>query len=446
MPVRVELNHLMVMDGYYFLNDVLFTGLAYDHRDKTLYKVYQMVDGKISSEQDYGFFERAGFAKFDYDTIEDFYEAYVEFIYQGKPFNGITYDYRDGFVWGELLWVDGYNVESIGWYPDGSGLVEEYEVDYDKYTCKFEWHYKQLISAKVRKGGVSNNIRFTISINEQNKIKSCVLGGDNIADLGELVRCSDLPLPANTLDGLLAHYALADNIYLNINNEVNFNYFIAHVPFQSIKNLRFQTEKFSLSALAPLMDLPNIKSICLNESGLSHYDLERMDEPERTIKQQRCDERDQSLLTLLIAIQAKQPCDIRLISNSDTFVEYTGMAVQQGKIYARVNEANFGYLLTVGILKTAKTLELEASKLSLTTLNKLSTLPNLQKIYFKTDELSASQLEELDEQARAKQLRQFDSRNQELWALLLNLQQQLHCDIKLESDFRVIFESQYNKQ
>ncbi|OCG21208.1 hypothetical protein [Gilliamella sp. App4-10] len=32
-PIRVELSHLQRIDGLYFLNDVLFRGLAYDHRN-----------------------------------------------------------------------------------------------------------------------------------------------------------------------------------------------------------------------------------------------------------------------------------------------------------------------------------------------------------------------------------------------------------------------------
>ncbi|WP_294611063.1 hypothetical protein [uncultured Gilliamella sp.] len=32
-PVRVELSHLQIIQDFYVLNDVLFTGLAYDHRD-----------------------------------------------------------------------------------------------------------------------------------------------------------------------------------------------------------------------------------------------------------------------------------------------------------------------------------------------------------------------------------------------------------------------------
>jgi len=33
MIVRIELNQLENRSGYYFFNDFLFTGLAYDHRD-----------------------------------------------------------------------------------------------------------------------------------------------------------------------------------------------------------------------------------------------------------------------------------------------------------------------------------------------------------------------------------------------------------------------------
>lgn len=45
MTVRIELNQLDNRSGYYFFNDFLFTGEAYDHRDNQLYQVYEITDG-----------------------------------------------------------------------------------------------------------------------------------------------------------------------------------------------------------------------------------------------------------------------------------------------------------------------------------------------------------------------------------------------------------------
>lgn len=52
-------------------------------------------------------------------------------------FNGITCSYSDGFVWGDALWVEGYVVENICWYPDGSGLIYFYKINYDEDKSQY---------------------------------------------------------------------------------------------------------------------------------------------------------------------------------------------------------------------------------------------------------------------------------------------------------------------
>ncbi|TEA27134.1 hypothetical protein, partial [Candidatus Schmidhempelia bombi] len=105
LPVRVELSYLQQIDGLYFLNDVLFTGLAYDHREQKLHKVYQITQGKITAEDDYGFFKYPTPIKIDYDVINEEHDYDYELFYQGKLFNGITYCYSNGFVSMELFWI-----------------------------------------------------------------------------------------------------------------------------------------------------------------------------------------------------------------------------------------------------------------------------------------------------------------------------------------------------
>ena len=112
MIVRIELNQLENRSGYYFFNDSLFTGEAYDHREQKLFKVYQITEGKITAEQDFGFFKHAQQVKIDYNVVIDDYENGDPLYYHGKLFNGITYEYKDGFVFSEALWNDGYAVEN----------------------------------------------------------------------------------------------------------------------------------------------------------------------------------------------------------------------------------------------------------------------------------------------------------------------------------------------
>ncbi|MCX8578842.1 hypothetical protein J3U35_05250, partial [Gilliamella sp. B2717] len=75
----------------------------------------------------------------------------------------------------ESLWIDGYDVEWINWYVDGSGLVREYQANYEESRSVFKWDYKRLISVDCTKGDINSRSSFTISVNEQNQINSFVL-------------------------------------------------------------------------------------------------------------------------------------------------------------------------------------------------------------------------------------------------------------------------------
>ncbi|OCG44722.1 hypothetical protein A9G28_01860 [Gilliamella sp. Fer1-1] len=436
LPVRVELSYLQQISGLYFLNDVLFTGLAYDHREQKLHKVYQITQGKITAEDDYGFFKYHSPIKINYDVIEEEHDYDYELFYQGKLFNGITYCYCDGFVYMELFWVDGYVVETISWYPDGSGLIRYYEMNYTENRCKIEWNYKQLKMIDIMRE--QENISF--NFNNNNQIKFCFLAVDNIAHLGNLVKRDDLPLPANNLTELLAHYPLADEIKINIQRNDNFDYFINHTHFRAIKKLQLSTVHLSLPVLTQLMELPNLTSIFFKESGITDYDLNRLPAQERTSKQQQCDERNHALLTLLLAIQAKRHCQIRLDSNSGLWFDYSPV---NGKIIADINQSNFQFLLQNLPLDKITQLDLRQRGFPIALLIQLAQFTHLKSLTIEEKKDYSLNEEALDKQAKALIYQQREQRNQEVWAYLKTLQLQLHCDIKMISDTAQVFERRY---
>lgn len=441
LPVRVELSHLCIIDGYYFFNDNLFNGFAYDHREQQLYKVYQIIAGKISAEQDYGFFESPSLIKIDYTVIEDDYSIDEKMFYQGEPLNGITYEYRDGFVRIESLWVDGYIVENICWYPDVSGLIRSYETNYDEDKCQFEWNYKQLKNIDIRKGNINAENYFSLELNDQNQITSCVLNTSNIASLTKLA-LRDVPLPANNPAELLAYYPLADDISLNFASDDNFNYFVAHSSFQSIKKLQLLTEYLSLSALSPLMDLPHLTSLFFDEDGITNYSLQNLPEQQRKIKQQQCDERNYALLTWLFSIQVKQHCDIRLKANSTELM--FSYYQEQGGMVLDVNQNDFNYLLNVLPLERISELSLRQRNFPIPLLlEKLAQFSHLKKLTIEEGIAYDFERKELDDKAKVEAKKASDCRNQLLWALLVNLQSQLHCDIELISQTMEKFEQRY---
>lgn len=442
LPVRVELSQLCIIDGYYFFNDNLFNGFAYDHREQQLYKVYQIIAGKISAEKDYGFFESPSLIRIDYTVIKDDYNIDEKMFYLGEPLNGITYEYRDGFVRVESLWVDGYIVENICWYPDVSGLIRSYETNYDEDKCQFEWNYKQLKNIDIRKGNINAENYFSLELNDQNQITSCVLNTSNITSLAKLALRDDLPLPANNPAELLAYYPLADDISLNFASDDNFNYFVANSSFQSIKKLQLLTAYLSLPALSPLMDLPHLTSLFFDEDGITNYSLQNLPEQQRKIKQQQCDERNYALLTWLFSIQVKQYCDIRLnASSTELMFSYYQ---EQGRLMLDVNQNDFNYLLNILPLERISELSLRQRNFPIPLLlEKLAQFSHLKKLTIEEGIAYDFERKDLDDKAKAEMKKASDCRNQLLWALLVNLQSQLRCDIELISQTMEKFEQRY---
>ena len=438
LPVRVELSHLQVIQGFYFLNDVLFSGLAYDHREQKLHKVYQMTEGKITGEQAFGFFKHSSGVKIDFAVIEDDvdYEFRNLVYYQGELLNGVTYEYCDGFVLSESLWVDGWEVELITWYVDGSGLVRRFELDYDENRSNFKWDYKRLISVDCTKGDINSRSSFTISVNEQNQINSFVLDTKDTASLEKLVQYDDLPLPANSLSGLLAYYPLAEEVSLSIFSDENFEYFAAHTNFQPVKRLQIATKHLSLALLTKYMDLPQLTWLFFNERGYSKYRLKELPEDERLIKQKECDTRNHALITLLLAIQSKYHGEIKLNASSGIMFRYIDT---QGELMMDVNQHDFSYLLDLLPNDKIVDLRLRQRRFPVALLDKLIGLTHLKKICLEED--IANIFDEKPSEVELAQ--QCNARNQALWAWLNSLQLKLHCDIKLVSETLDVFEQRY---
>ncbi|WDM18958.1 hypothetical protein J4T76_01030 [Gilliamella sp. B3022] len=439
-PVRVELSHLQIIQGVYFLNDVLFTGLAYDHRQQKLFKVYQITEGKITAEQDFGFFKQHYEIKIDYSVIDDEHDFENPVYYQGKLFTGITNGYRNGFVSSELLWNDGYVVEMMSWYADGSGLIRRYETIYDDNQCKFEWNYKQLMNINCRKKNANSLTRFTLEINDQNQIKSCLLSANDMACLDKLISRDDIPLPANSLSGLLADYPLAEEISLYVLSDHDFIYFMHHADFQSIKKLELSTQNLSLPVLNKLMDLPNLQSIFFKENGVSDYQLADLPEKERAIKQQQCDERNYALLQLLFALQAQQNCEIRLDARSGLLFSYSK---KEGEIFADVNQNDFNYLLKILPRDKITGLSLRQCQFPIPLLENLAQFTNLKRLCIEEGLSNKVNDNHVDNQTQNGAYQRREARNQALWTLLIHLQSKLHCDIKLISETLQEFEKRY---
>ena len=251
MIVRIELNQLENRSNYYFYNDILFTGEAYDHRDNQLYQVYEITDGEITGSRDYGFFETNGMVKVDSELVHsgdfDYVMNDIPYTYLGKPFTGLFYDYFAGFVSGEALCINGWIVKDISFYPDGTGrlrIYEEKHIDITETTGDREWSlqwennsFKRIESRYLDYQDTHHTGELVLFFNDQNQIQHVNIKGD-YAYVSYLVPRDDLEIDFKTFNDLLAKQNIfADNLSIWSIEDALFNQWLDQGLLNQVKQL-----------------------------------------------------------------------------------------------------------------------------------------------------------------------------------------------------------------
>jgi hypothetical protein len=301
MLVRIELNQLEKRSNYYFYNGMLFTGEAYDHRNNRLYQVYEITDGIITGSRDYGFLEAESMIKVDYDLLHsseyfDYEMNQLRYYYQGEPFTGICYDYRFGFVLGETLNIDGWEVKSVSFIPDGTGRISCYEENHIDITettgdraWSLEWEnntYKRIESSYSDYEGKNHSGNLKLYFNEQKQISRALIE-DNYAYVSLLVPRDDLGLDFKTFDDLLAKPAIfADNLSIWYIDDVLFNQWLDRGLLNQIKQLELNRTKIDVSTLAKLAQLPSLETLKYKASSVYKTDLVHAEKQKQQYRKQ----------------------------------------------------------------------------------------------------------------------------------------------------------------
>jgi hypothetical protein len=287
MIVRIELNQLENRSNYYFYNDILFTGEAYDHRDNRLYQIYEITDGIITGSRDYGFFEANGMVKVDYELLHsgdfDYEMNDIPYTYHGKPFTGLFYDYSSGFVLGESLCINGWIVKDISYYPDGTGRIRNYEekhIDITETTGDRTWNLewennvcKRIESRYLDYTGSHHSGNLELHFNEQKQISRAIIE-DDYAYVSLLVPRDDLDLDFKTFDDLLTKRDIfADNLSLWSIEDSLFNQLLDRGLLNQIKQLELFYTNIEYSTLARLAQLPSLQTLKCKESSVYQTDL-----------------------------------------------------------------------------------------------------------------------------------------------------------------------------
>ena len=326
MIVRIELNQLDNRSGYYFFNDFLFTGLAYDHRDNQLYQVYEITDGVITGSRDYGFLQEAGMIKVDSELIHggdfDYEMNDVPYTYHGKPFTGLFYDYSSGFVFAETLCINGWTVKEISFYPDGTGRISRYEekhIDITETTCNREWSLEwennslKWIESTYLDFQGNHSGELELYFTEQKKIKHIIINGD-YEYVSLLVPRDDLPLDFKTFEELLAKKDIfADELSIWSIDDKLFNQWLDSGLLNKVKQLELYHTKVQPLTIGKMQKLPSLQKLTISESKI--YE----DDTPLSIKQQT--QRFSELATELFLLKVHRSIDINLVDDYESIFQ-----------------------------------------------------------------------------------------------------------------------------
>ena len=321
MIVRIELNQLENRSNYYFYNDILFTGEAYDHRDNQLYQVYEITDGEITGSRDYGFFETNGMVKVDSELVHsgdfDYVMNDIPYTYLGKPFTGLFYDYFAGFVSGEALCINGWIVKDISFYPDGTGRLKKYEekhIDITETTGDREWSlqwennsFKRIESRYLDYQDTHHTGELELFFNDQNQIQQVIIKGD-YAYVSCLVPRDDLEIDFKTFNDLLAKQNIfADNLSIWSIEDALFNQWLDQGLLNQVKQLELYHTQVKPLTLTKIQKLQSLQELKISESKIYEDD----DPLSIKLQKQRFTELASALYSL------KESCSIHVILVDD---------------------------------------------------------------------------------------------------------------------------------
>lgn len=174
--IRIEINALETKGGLYLLNGEIFSGIGYEVSEPYVVAAYQFEQGQRSAKLDSTLVPGQKVSGIIADFVEPHEENYdgEPASFQGQPYSGLAYEFRDHHCVSEELYVDGAVKRSISWYL--SGDTAAYEIWNDEVTQDIAWFANGQLKfvEYAQKDGFRMGLRF----NEQGLITSIDLSGD----------------------------------------------------------------------------------------------------------------------------------------------------------------------------------------------------------------------------------------------------------------------------
>lgn len=137
--IRIEIDALEIKDGLYFLHREIFHGIGYEVSEPSVLAAYRFEQGQRSAKLDSAILPGQEASGVTSDFIEPHEENYdgEPVSFNGQPYTGLAYEFRNHHCVSEELYVDGSLKRAITWYQ--SGNIATYEIWDEAVTQDVAW-------------------------------------------------------------------------------------------------------------------------------------------------------------------------------------------------------------------------------------------------------------------------------------------------------------------
>jgi hypothetical protein len=137
--IRINIDALETKDNLYFLNGEAFQGVGYEVSAHQVVAAYQFEQGQRIEKLDSVILPGRDALGVHSDFLEPHEENYdgEPFSFNGQPYTGLAYEFRNHRCVSEELYVGGSLQRAITWYP--SGNMDAYEILDEDVTQDIAW-------------------------------------------------------------------------------------------------------------------------------------------------------------------------------------------------------------------------------------------------------------------------------------------------------------------
>ena len=205
-----------------------------------------------------------GFEKYSTSIDASHMEEELEvepFLYEGRKFTGVAYDFENEFCVGAMVFVDGYIEKEVGWLKSGLlGFYEGFKEGVGEFSTWYEDGARN--NYKLARQG---SFRLEADFTPQNEMRRLSIFGPFSDNVSATLPKALFPVVKSIEQ--LRKIELSDSLYLSgdgVDCEV-FGALLGSIHFEKVNSLHVSNSSLSGKCISDLRTMENIKDLILDD-------------------------------------------------------------------------------------------------------------------------------------------------------------------------------------